>query len=317
MDGGFKISELSPDACGMCRTIAVTAAAEIPAVFINLDRNADRRAFVERELSRANLKAERWPAVDGRQIPDWAAPYFPPSHLTPGEVGCYASHLSIMRRIVAEGLDYCLVLEDDVAVDPDAALIVEETLSKLPEGWDLVHMACNARSHPYAFRPLSPLSNKRQLVRYSRVPTSTAALLFSQSGARKFLRLRPRCVPIDHDTRRPWLWDLDVYGVEKGPFRPGTIGSVINAMGGPAVRGHSRLRRGIYGGVMRTHRTLRSAIFNIRKLGFNWWLWCLAQNAFHKALRTTIGSGPALRLHARLHRERPDESTSLPHTSGR
>jgi glycosyl transferase, family 25 len=37
--------------------------------------------------------------------------------LTPGEVGCYSSHFSIWREMIAQGWSQCIVLEDDTIVD--------------------------------------------------------------------------------------------------------------------------------------------------------------------------------------------------------
>lgn len=36
----------------------------------------------------------------------------------PGEVGCFLSHRACWRRIVEEGFDYALIVEDDMAPDP-------------------------------------------------------------------------------------------------------------------------------------------------------------------------------------------------------
>lgn len=258
--------------------------------YINLDRDRARRVSIEGSLKRAGIHAERIAAIDGRSLPEWAAPYFPPSKLRPGEIGCYASHLLTMQTVLERGLPYALVLEDDAVFDTDAFATVDRLVKVLPDGWDYVHMVDNPRGHPFAFRRLQELTPGRSLVRYSRLPTSTAAYLVSAGGARKFLVERSRTIPIDHDTRAPWRWDLDAYGVERSPFRASGHASSIGAIGG-----HSRMRRGL-GGLTSGYRSPQSALFNIRKLGLTWWAWCLMQNAAHKVVRMSAGSRTANRV---------------------
>ncbi|TDE36016.1 glycosyltransferase family 25 protein [Antarcticimicrobium sediminis] len=41
-----------------------------------------------------------------------------PFALAPGEIGCFLSHRRCWRRILAEGWDHALIVEDDLAIDP-------------------------------------------------------------------------------------------------------------------------------------------------------------------------------------------------------
>lgn len=263
----------------------------LPVFFINLDKDTDRRRLMEAQLSIAGIRAERIAAIDGRNLPAWAKPFFPPSRLRPGEVGCYASHMLVWRTMLARGIPHAVVLEDDATFGPDISSTLATVTAALPDGWDFVHLFGEPRAHPFAFRPISSLQNGLRLVRFSRVPTGTVAYLISAGGAAKLLANRPRTVPIDHDTRQPWKWGLDLYGVEPGPFGIARAASAIGAIGG-----HSRIRRGIVGGIRHSYRSPASAAFNIRKLGLAWWLWCLAQNTAHKAVRATAGANTANQL---------------------
>lgn len=187
-------------------------------IVINLDRDVARMAHMRAELMRAGLNGERFAALRGDQLPPWIAPYFagaPP--LSPGEIGCYASHLEIMRRIAAgEIAGPVLVLEDDVELARGFAAQIDEILRAAPKGWDLIRLSHATKR---VMQTVSRLSNGRRLVRYSRVPTSTGGYLISVSGARKFLREQRRRLPVDQDLRRVWAWDLDTYGVEPPPIR--------------------------------------------------------------------------------------------------
>ena len=97
------------------------------AYVINLVRSRERRRHIVAELRRCGVEFELIPAVDGRTVDmkdrrivhesvrgsHWYRPGVVP--------GCALSHVHVYRKIVADGWDTALVLEDDV---------------RLPEGLD-------------------------------------------------------------------------------------------------------------------------------------------------------------------------------------
>src|SRR5262245_49374352 len=155
----------------------------IPAFFINLARDVDRRRFVEAQLAAAGIAAERFAGVEGADLPTQLARYFLlDSSLTPAQIGCSASHLAIMRAIVDRNIDAAIVLEDDAVLPANLCALVNEVLAALPAGWDIARLC---RAPKRAFRPLCELSDASRLVRYSRIPLGAAGYLVSRSGARK------------------------------------------------------------------------------------------------------------------------------------
>jgi glycosyl transferase family 25 len=244
------------------------------AFFINLDRHPDRRAHVESQLRNAGLVAERVAGVNGREVPPELAGYFDLETksryaLMPGQIGCQASHLKVMRLIRERNLDYALVLEDDALLPPDIAGILTETLEKVPAGWDIVRL-CRPTSR--AFRPLAKLSDNRSVVRYSRVPVGRAGYLVSRSGAAKLLQPRKMVRPGDDEISQSWLLGLDIYGVEPNPI-------VQERVALPTTIGVKR------GGLNRFKRAIpdpRRPVFHISKLGPYWWARCFAQNVAMK-----------------------------------
>lgn len=223
-------------------------------VVINLDRDADRLAYMRAQLARLAAPFERFAAIDGAELPAPMRSYFTPgAPLSRGEIGCYASHLAICQRIVARRVRApVLVLEDDVALPSDLTELLTSLAAALPPRWDIVRLSYPTKR---ITRAVAPLAGGRELVRYSRVPTSTGAYLISRSGAEKFLAPRPRTLPIDHDLRRVWAWDLATYGVAPTPIRANAFGgSTIDAMAPrPRARRRSaderetlaRFRRGV------------------------------------------------------------------------
>ena len=84
--------------------------------YINLDRSEDRRQQAEIELQKLGGlgQYQRFPAIDGTAVTEWGGV---PNR---GELGCFLSHLEVIRRNV--GFDGWLhIIEDDVILSRYAA----------------------------------------------------------------------------------------------------------------------------------------------------------------------------------------------------
>lgn len=178
--------------------------------YINLDRSADRRAYMEEILTHLGIEAERIPGVAGSNVPSWLAPQFAePTPLTPGQIGDYASLLVVAKRIVDDALDYALVLQDDIIIDPRLMGLCEGAIWHLPKDWDCVHLDTEFKRAVVRF---SALSREHSLVRFLRQPVGNGAFLLSKKGAQKWLEPHPRRLPSDVDNRRAWS-PTTVFGV--------------------------------------------------------------------------------------------------------
>ena len=131
------------------------------AVLINLDSNPDRLQYVLQQYRASDLNTlplERFRAVVGRKVD-------PGAHLTPdalvelrlvekrgyrtkhhqltrGGIGCYLSHLSVLRQIKPG--EVFLVLEDDIDINPSSLTVIKQTLQTAPRGWDLILLGYNS-----------------------------------------------------------------------------------------------------------------------------------------------------------------------------
>ena len=54
------------------------------------------------------------------------------SRLSPGEVGCYASHLLAYEIIMKRDLKHAIILEDDIIIDRDLHALALLAASKAP-----------------------------------------------------------------------------------------------------------------------------------------------------------------------------------------
>lgn len=191
-----------------------------PILVINLERSPDRWASASRQLAEAGLCAERLPAVDGRALsladlkriaPVNAAFYFKP--LSPGEVGCYLSHVAAAERIVSEGWPMALVLEDDFELAPHFLSTFRELTSRPGELHDLTRL-----DGPLALpggQIISSIGSPEiRLIRHRRPPSCTVAMLWTRAGAGKFLSVaKPLRRPVDVQLKHWWEGDLSIVSV--------------------------------------------------------------------------------------------------------
>ena len=91
---------------------------------INLDRDQERWASLQSHAQEQGLTLIRHSAVYGKALTEaelksycglQEAQLIEDLPLTPGEIGCYLSHIAVMKRIVDQDLPYACVLEDDVS----------------------------------------------------------------------------------------------------------------------------------------------------------------------------------------------------------
>lgn len=89
---------------------------------INLPNRPDRFALISSQLNDAGLSFEKLVAVDGQKAG------FQSNFLSMGEIGCFKSHVSAMRRQKEIGAEYSLTLEDDASL---SSAVNEKFLSEM------------------------------------------------------------------------------------------------------------------------------------------------------------------------------------------
>jgi glycosyl transferase family 25 len=105
----------------------------VHAYVINLARSPDRKAHITRELQKTGLEFEIVTGVDGRNLDLDDRSIIAPELLAKndfpaGTAGCALSHLLVYRKIIADGHEHAIVLEDDVTLPADLGSIVDQVI---------------------------------------------------------------------------------------------------------------------------------------------------------------------------------------------
>jgi len=206
----------------------------LPIFVINLDRSPERLALMEAQAGALGLGFERVPGIDGtKALPAWVVTQFlgelgqAPTALSKGEVGCYASHLRVMSKIIDHRLEAAIVLEDDALLDESFARNAERAVRAAPEGWDCIHLSTNFKRPAF---PIADLELGVSLVRYMRQPINSTAYIISLAGAVKLAAPRRRTCPFDVEFRQPWLSGLEIFGTYPALVHPNQyLASTIEA----------------------------------------------------------------------------------------
>jgi GR25 family glycosyltransferase involved in LPS biosynthesis len=265
--------------------------AAAPTVFvINLDRAQDRMAAIQKQLDVAGITYVRVSAIDGATMaPDSAAALSgarigtPQGRaLEPGEAACYASHLMVLRYVVAEGLPDACIVEDNIELVGDlrSALIGLRKLNPIRAVVKLEGLRDGRRNHGVVIHRIAGAD----LVAPLRTTVGAAAYYVSASGARALLKLcREMTAPMTWRTPigigcEPICWSFDRFRCVRSEGRLATSGR-INATARQIRRpsGRSLLNELIYevtlparrlGRWVKNRRTaLSSAIAVTRSLG--------------------------------------------------
>lgn len=174
---------------------------------INMAHAVERREHILRHLRELGLEAEILPAVEGARVPPEDLPAGTHPDLSPGEIGCYLSHVRFWETVVGRGLAHAVVLEDDVRCSAELPEVLRQILaSRVP--FDALRLSA---LQPIRGETLATLPCGARIVLPTKNPSGTQGYLVSREGARRLLErlVVPTC-PIDDTLDLYWRFDLRI-----------------------------------------------------------------------------------------------------------
>jgi glycosyl transferase family 25 len=164
----------------------------IPVLVISLDRALDRRTRIGAHLSELGVPFSFLSASEGDAVPRYTWHY--ERNLSPGEVGCYVSHVRAARAIVEAGERFVCVLEDDAVLETSAIeFLKQDVLALLPE-FDILRLEALWHGRHKKVATVAGINVCTTLY----PDGGMRAQIYSQGGARKVANCRsPIVSPID------------------------------------------------------------------------------------------------------------------------
>lgn len=201
----------------------------VPVYVLNLPRDADRRALAEAELLRVGLDAAFVPGVDGAALgPEDMARYdgrrcraIYGLDMLPSELGCYLGHERVIRRILDDGHDVALVLEDDIRLDDDLPAILADLVAG-PRPWMVVRLSgMRPRKTERAVarrQPVRAIGRRHALYQLDVSVPGAQGYVVTAEGARRILDYSARIgLPWDHALDRFWEHGIEPWVVYPFP----------------------------------------------------------------------------------------------------
>ncbi|WP_322893873.1 MULTISPECIES: glycosyltransferase family 25 protein [unclassified Yoonia] len=187
---------------------------------INLDRDTDRLAKMQRQLDAMGLAYTRFPAINGKDRADELAARVDAQayarnmgqDISPGHIGCYASHVTVWEILAASPHKVGLVLEDDVVFHDDFLDSLDIALAGAAH-WDTLRFNCIRAKLPISQGKLG----RYTLNAYAGPFTGNATYLIKRDiAARIAPGFWPQTRAHDHEMNRFFRHDFRQFGLE--PF---------------------------------------------------------------------------------------------------
>lgn len=193
---------------------------------ISLDNQLGRGKKLLRSLSEQRLSYNHIPAVLGTEACLLNPNLFDPKGYrfkhgkrpSPGELGCYLSHIKCMETFVKSEFQHALILEDDAAIGDNLYLAIEAALI-MQENWDVLRLQ-GFHSKP-SLRLEEILINNitYQLNSHFKLTTCSAAYLINRKAAESYIEtLLPMSLPYDHEFILGWKYKIKLRSLNPYPI---------------------------------------------------------------------------------------------------
>lgn len=193
----------------------------IPAVVINLDRHAERLAWLSENARAVGLSFERIVAFDAKDETvrsELESIRGPGSALSDAELACILSHRKAWKRLLSSGGTHLAILEDDLHVSADLPLLLDAAL--IPEQAQLIKLEVPVGKVSYVKRPLADYLGRKLHCLITKAFGSAAYIVTRQCAAR-LLELTNQCEePVDvilFDEGAPIRKEFGAYQVVPAP----------------------------------------------------------------------------------------------------
>ncbi|WP_010364139.1 glycosyltransferase family 25 protein [Pseudoalteromonas citrea] len=194
----------------------------LPIFVINMKSSAERWQKTHSRLQNLGLECVRFDATVGKslseaEISTWydvdANLRKHHRNMTPGEIGCYISHMRVWQHMDDKNIPAAIILEDDLIIEDHLSETIDQ-LSMLTN-WDMIKLSDN-RANPF----IDSFTLTKQLVlgNYLKVPNGTQGYAVSLPGAQKLLQRKPFFRPVDVDIQFHSEVDLRLIGIKPYPI---------------------------------------------------------------------------------------------------
>jgi GR25 family glycosyltransferase involved in LPS biosynthesis len=207
-------------------------------MIIHMPGSSNRAANVEHLLF-SLPNAEVIEAVNGRAVAanhvdrlhpgDLHSPRYPFTPLSPGEIGCFLSHRRCWQHILDTGWEYALIVEDDLALDPELWRDVLALIAQQASAESFIRLPAKQREVPAT--GITQLG-KSKLFLPKVVGLQTVAQVVGRAAAQRLLAATEELDrPVDTFLQMHWI-----HGQKIQTILPNGVSEQTEALGGSTIQ---------------------------------------------------------------------------------
>lgn len=170
-------------------------------IVISLKTATARREHIVQEFGKQNIGFEFFDALTpnlARPLAEQMQLNIHDDFLSPGELACFMSHVSIWQKMVDEQIPHLAIFEDDVYLGKDAAELLNNS-DWISTEWDIIKTEAFA-DQVFLGKTQSEIANgMRYIVQLIGKNLGTAGYILSFVGAQKYLEYvkKIQLIPLD------------------------------------------------------------------------------------------------------------------------
>jgi len=195
---------------------------------INLERATERLDSCIDEFNKIDLRFKLFRAVDGKTITlpnkdfcELSYNLLNGKRKNLGEIGCYFSHLNVLKDFIESGENLALVCEDDISLNKDLKKIIESAINSNIK-FDLLRLSGGNRPEHEPGNPikLKKIYDDYYLSMFFTFKHGTGSYLITKKGAKAVLKkISKMYLPIDHALDRDWITGIRSLGIVPSPVQ--------------------------------------------------------------------------------------------------
>lgn len=163
---------------------------KLQSLVISLKTASDRRKHIEAQFGRQNINFQFFDALTpnlARPLAEKMGLNISDEYLSPGELACFMSHVSIWQKMVDEEIPYLAIFEDDVYLGEQAHSILNSS-EWIHGDWDIIKIEAFA-DKLFLMKDVSFIKNTQRSIRKLKGKNlGTAGYILSLNGAKTYLK---------------------------------------------------------------------------------------------------------------------------------
>lgn len=184
-----------------------------------MKNSVERKKNISEQLKEIGLSFDIFTAINGRDKPQHPLinKYSKElsfknkgQYLTPGQLGCYASHYLLWQKCI-ELNESIIIIEDDAKIHTKHFLSFIKNINSIPEDVECIRLFKNKRNHFTSTFHAS--CGEIEIHQFSRGHMSTTGYYLTPTGAKKFItKSNQWYLPVDIYMDQFWVNDVVCYG---------------------------------------------------------------------------------------------------------